>query len=172
MGMATKDILQFILIPIKLALEIMSNRHTRNIEKDREIFKSIKNSFEKDRDLVYFFREHTVGNLTPREDMIRIDRLKEKLERPGFIFTIKELEELRIKLLEKICMFVGKTSVNFFVNTNQSDYYKLKYFDKAKSSMDPEATEKFKQLYKEIDMIGTEIYEIYKELSKQAQKRL
>jgi len=64
------------------------------------------------------------------------------------------------------------TTVNFFVNTNQRDYYELKYFEKAKSATDPEATKKFEQLYKEIDMIGTEIYEIYKELSEKAQKIL
>jgi len=108
--MPTKEILQVVLIPIitivlTIVWDSVSKRLIRNIAKDKEISQSIKDSFEKERDLIYFFRFHTVGDLTHREYMKAIDNLKYKLESPGFVFTIKKLEKLRIKLLKKITNF-------------------------------------------------------------------
>lgn len=169
--MSIKDILQIVLIPITKIWDSINNRNIRKIAKDKEIYQSIKDIFE-DGDLIYFFCNHSVSNLTHREYMKTIDKLQNKLESPGFIFTIGELEKLRIGLLKKINEFIEMTSVNFFVNNNNRDYYELKYYEQAKLYTDSEASNKFKTLAEKIDLIGTEIYQIYKELSEQARKKL
>lgn len=176
-SLTLKDTLQIILIPLLTviltkSIDFFSKRHERNIANDRETFKLLKESFEGQRDLVYFFRDHSVGDSTNSDDILSIIRLSEKLDSPGFVFTIKKLEKLRIKLLKNVRKFLYLTSHNLFPHTKNSGFLELKYSHRAKYDMDQEAVEKFTRLYKEIDEIGTRIYNVYKQLSETAQKKL
>ena len=82
------SIAQIIIIPILTVLlsnylESARERKKRSLEKDRELFTSIKSSFTEGRNLVTFFRDHSVGDLTHREYITQAYTAKENLEQPG-----------------------------------------------------------------------------------------
>jgi len=174
--MSTKEILQIVLIPIITVLLTMiwdsvSKRRIRKRAKDKETYKSIKEGFEKERDLVSFFKNHSVGDDTLREDIQAVGSVKQILESPGCIFTFKVLENLRIRLYKKIDEFLMLTGKHLHPSKSNNKYYELEYKMKAKDFSDEENNRKFKDLYTKIDIIGTEIYEVYVKLSEKAQKR-
>jgi hypothetical protein len=174
--MELKDIAQIILIPILTVLlsyflDKYKEKANRNLIKDQEVFESLKSSFTEGRDLVVFFRDHSVGDLTHRGYITQLCALKEKLQSSGFIFVDRKLEKYRKQLSDEISKFIEYTSVNFFTHEDQHDYYELKFRRRAQQG-DIEAEERFTSLYKEIDDVGTTIYRTYDNLVTLAQKKL
>lgn len=171
------QIVQIILIPIITLLltilwESIRDTQKRKREKDKKIFSELRESFESGRDLVVFFRDHSVGEPTHTDYISKVDEISRLLKRPGFLFSMRQLERLRVDLTKKIDDFIFLTSRNMFIHQKLQDHYELRYSMEVKGGSDPETENKFEQLYKKIDGVGTEIYRIYKELSDKAQKQL
>jgi hypothetical protein len=174
--MEYKDIAQIILIPILTVLlsyflDKTKEKAKRNLIKDNETFASLKSSFFENRDLVSFFRDYSVGNLTHRDYISQIYIVKEKLQSADFIFINRQLEKYRRKLLAELTKFTELTQVNFFVHDVQKDFYELKFRRRSQDG-DQEAHEKFVSLAKEIDDVGTNVYQTYTKIAIMAQKKL
>jgi len=172
-----KDILQIILIPIltillSSVLDLFKEKRKRNLKKDQDLFETLKELIEGERNLVVFFRDHSVGDLTHREYISKVIKLDHEIDLPGFVFSNKRLEKLRKELHAKVNEFLSHTSVNFLPHKLQTDYYDLTFREEAKKGNDPEASTKFRELYTLIDSIGTDIYEIYKKMATIAQKEI
>lgn len=175
--MTTKDILQIILIPIlTLGLteswKYLKKRRTRNVEKDKEVFQSIKDIFEEDMSMFHFFGTTSGRDLVLLEYIERIWALQEELYRPGFYFTINRLEKLRLIFRENIDEYVNIFSQHYFPRKKRDNYYQLRYYDDAKLGIDPDAIEKFDQLCTEVKNLARKINEVYEQLAKVARKKL
>jgi hypothetical protein len=81
-------------------------------------------------------------------------------------------EKLRKDLHSKVKEFLSHTSTHFLPHKKQSDYYDITYRYEAKKGTDHEASRKFKELYTMIDNIGTEIYNLYREMATIAQRNI
>jgi hypothetical protein len=172
-----KDIIQIILIPILTillsgVLDLYKEKRKRNLKKDQDLFESLKVLFEGERNLVIFFRDHSVGDLTHRDYISRIVKIENDINLPGFVFSNRKLEKLRKDLHSKVKEFLSHTSTHFLPHKKQSDYYDITYRYEAKKGTDHEASRKFKELYTMIDNIGTEIYNLYREMATIAQRNI
>lgn len=172
-----KDIVQIIAIPIitiilAYLLDIKKSKNKTRAENDRKLMQELKNVFEIDGDLIYLFRDHSVGNLTHRDYLTQADILEKLIGGPGFIFSNRKLENLRKDMHSKLCEYLQTTSKNFFILKTQPDYYQLKYWEKVQEYDDPEILEKFSTLTKEIDGLASEIFEAYRKITEIAQKQL
>ena len=95
----------------------------------------------------------------------------EKLQCVDFIFIDRKLEKNRKQLLNELLKFTNFTKANFFVHDIQRDYYELNYHRRTQDG-DPEARERFVSLTKEIDDVGSNIYQTYSKIAILAQKKL
>ena len=173
--MELKDIAQIILIPIltvilSFTLDRIRERSTRSLKKDQETFASLKASFTDGRDLVIFFRDHSVGDPIHHDYVSQIDSLNRKLHQPDFIFIDRKLERHRRQLEDKVSEFMEILGTNIFPQVN-SDFYELNFRQGARRG-EPEASREFNTIKSRLDQIGTDIYKIYSEITVLAQKRL
>lgn len=171
------DVLQIILIPIftiLLAGQLEKNKETRlrRLSKDKEKFDKIHLFFVQNNHLDDFFRYDSVGANFRSEKISQIDELKRLVDEPGFIFTDKELEKLRIEFVNKIKSFLSKTSKHLTVHETSRNFYQLIQKRIFYESGNPEDEKRMNELITEIDDIGTQVFEIYKQLSELAQKKL
>ena len=171
------DVIQIILIPvftILLAglLEKIKETRVRRLSKDKEKFDKIHLLFVQKNHLDDFFRYESVGANIRTAKISQIDELKRLLDEPGFIFTDKKLEKLRIEFVNKIKSFLNKTSKHLTIHETSRDFYQLTQKRIFYESGNPEDEEIMNELITEIDDIGTQVFEIYKQLSELAQKKL
>ena len=172
-----KDIVQIIAIPLITVflahlLDQKKSKNKTRAENDRKLFLDLRNVFEIDGDLIYLFRDHSVGDLIHRDYMKHAHKLETLIGGPGFIFSNRKMENLRKDMHSKLCEYLNTTSKNLFVKKTQPNYYELRYREKVQEYDDPEIMNKFTTLAKDIDDLASEIYLAYRRIAEIAQKQL